>query len=303
MYSARSVLFLEVSIWLLLPNVNASPLRATTTVDEFRMTQTPVPTEPQTINFSSVSSMFCQDNVRSKGCQPPASLAKKDEPSVPTPPYVKHCNFVHGECLCHPSHPGYRDICFPLRTARGVEATPIPIPTPTETSSMLDWSHCKDPHDSACSYVWGHPASDDFYFVQTFTPTEAELTPTSTSIPFPTRRGLVMRDPYSNHPVPQESNELAKGEEEHRPILETRAVDGTRPHHTLSPSDNEAELSKRVRVRPPPLCHNDPDCIGWHALAKAEKEEKRDVVVALPTATGTSEVKIDAECSGSPYLC
>ena len=303
MYSARSVLFLEVSIWLLLPISNASPLRATTvTVDESRLTPVAIPTEPQTNNFSSLSSMLCQDNVRSRGCEPPARLTKKDEPSAITSPFGNHCKMIKGECHCHPSHPAYRDVCrFPQYSIRAVEATPTSVPTPTEISSMVQRSHCKDPHDWACRCTGSDPACEDLLFVPASTSTGDE--PMPTPMLCPTRRGIRLYDPYCKQPVPEEANILAKGEEEHRPILETRAVDRTKPHHTLSPMDNEAELGKRVRVRPPPLCHNDPDCIGWHGAAKAEKEEKRGVDVVLPTATATSEMKIDAECSGSPYLC
>lgn len=179
---------------------------------------------------------------------------------------------------------------------------------------------------------------------------------------------------------------------EYHQILETRAVDGTEPSHTLSPRDNEEELRVPMGVSPSGLCqHKEQDCTRWHGIllpteaavmskrdtdhhfshrahaaeptvtqtsttthfptpttaikgcpendrqcqgsffgppqleeAKNKnpkmmcamgdwecqngieppvKEEKRDVDVVLPTATGTSELKPDVNCLGAPWLC
>ena len=47
----------------------------------------------------------------------------------------------------------------------------------------------------------------------------------------------------------------------------------------------------------------DEDSLDEDPWAKAEKEEKRDVDIVLPTATGTSELKPGVDCVGMPWLC
>ncbi len=88
-------------------------------------------------------------------------------------------------------------------------------------------------------------------------------------------------------PTPTPTEILAMG---HRSILETRAVDGTEPHHSLSPRDNEGEL----------LCHKIRGCNRWQGNlppAEAEVISKRDTDhltlpyrndEAEPTVTQTS---------------
>ena len=446
MYSIGSALLFGVSILLLLLNANASPLPATTILDEFRVTPMPLPEKLHPINLSSISSMLCQDNVRSKGCEPPAQLTKKEEHPVPTSLCGENCKILEGECICPHRDSAWPFIgpFIPLSATTSIDEfriTPMPLPGklhPINLSSIssifcqdnVRSKGCEPPaaltkkeeHPVPTSLCGGNckiiegecmcPHRDSTWpFIGPF-------------IPLPITG--VDGKPTPN-PTPTKMTPL-----EHRPALETRALDGTKPHHTLSPRDNEEELCHKNRgcnrwqgnlppteaeviskrdidqpnltyrddaaeptvtqastathlptpatviapcdrrdvkclnrhhnyhcdpskrkcffdflphtapeepsptptaalkecpendrqcqgsfLAPPQLekdKHKNPEKLcgvddrecqenGHFPPAKAEKEERRNVDIVLPTANGTSEVKPDVDCSGMPYLC
>ena len=224
-----SVLLIVVNACLLLLNANASPIRTTTVYDALQITPLPLPAESHPVQFLSLSSKLCKDNVRSAGCEPPARLPEKNEPeqqsedhlvissklckdnfrsagcepparltkrgepAEPTLLCGKHCNIKAGECVCHHLNSEWPRIWrYPSRTiSRRPEDKPAPTPTPTETSPT---GH---PHDLTRTFIWRAPSSlfGKFEGKPTSTPTPRETS--STGHPHDLTRTFIWRAPSS----------------------------------------------------------------------------------------------------------
>ena len=331
------------SILVLLPNANASPLPATTSVEEFRITPIPLPTGTHTINLSSLSSAFCQDNVRSRGCEPPASLTKKEEHPVPTSLCGKHCMTIKGECICHPKDPALLEI-LPLIIME-IEGKLTLNSTPTATSSMehrpiletraVDGTnayHTLSPKDKeeelkaplchkdrgcmgehgilppAEAEVVSKRDTDHPALTHRDAGAEPTFTQTSTMTQFPTPIAAVKACPENDRQCQGSflsPPQLEKGEQKN-----PKMFCGVNDRECWALSLPPHQLENGIHNNPEKLCGvNGRMCQdNWYVPpTKAEKEEKRDVDIVLPTATGTSEMKIDANfdanCLGNPYLC
>lgn len=356
MYSIGSALLFGVSILLLLLNANASPLPATTILDEFRVTPMPLPEKLHPINLSSISSMLCQDNVRSKGCEPPAQLTKKEEHPVPTSLCGGNCKIIEGECMCP-----HRDSTWPFigpfipLPITGVDGKPTPNPTPTKMTPLehrpaletraLDGTkphHTLSPRDNeeelchknrGCNRWQGNLPPTEAEVISkrdidqpnlTYRDDAAEPTvtqaSTATHLPTPAtviapcdRRDVKCLNRHHNyhcdpskrkcffdflpHTAPEEPSPTPTAALKECPEND-RQCQGS----FLAPP----QLEKDKHKNPEKLCGvDDRECQenGHFPPAKAEKEERRNVDIVLPTANGTSEVKPDVDCSGMPYLC
>ena len=263
-----SVLLIVANLCLLLLNTNASPIRTTTVYDALQITPAPLAAQSHLVNFLSLSSELCQDNVRSVGCEPPASLPEKTEPAQQSSSVLnvhsvgcelpvrhgKHCNMIAGECVCHQLDPEWPNIWrYPSYTIeRRAEDKPTPTPTPTRRETIS----IRLPHDLAGTSIWLAPLSlltkieGDF-----LNQLEGKPTPTATS----TETSSVghPRDPawpnnlfLPTQNVPEVENKPAStptptelSSEEERRILEA-ALEAAEAYHTLSPRDDDEELRK-----------------------------------------------------------
>ena len=182
-----SVLFFVASPCLLLLTANASPIRTTTVYEALQITPSPLVKESHPVNFLSLSSelchdnvqsagceppparhsqknkaeqqskhrlamssMLCADNVHSLGCEPPSMLTKRSEPAKPTSLGTEHCVIKAGVWVCHHLDPEWPRIWrYPTKTiSRRAEDLQSPTQAPTETASI------ELPHDLAYSSNW-----------------------------------------------------------------------------------------------------------------------------------------------------
>ena len=237
--------------------------------------------------------MLCQDNVRSRGCEPPASLKKKEENPVPTSLCSKHCTIIKGECICFPKPsrsipPCPKDCtieedgsCFcNLKRSAILETRAVDGTKPNHALSSRDDEEERLCHkDRVCDRWQGN-----------LPPAEAEV--------------ISKRD--IDHPA------LSQRDVEAEPTITQTSTTSHFATPTTSPCDLHdmkcliayidlfCEAAKR-------------DCFFNFRTRTADGEssptptatikEKRDVDIVLPPASGTSEVNIPAACSGAPYLC
>ena len=236
--------------------------------------------------------MLCQDNVRSRGCEPPASLTKKEEHPVPTSLCGKHCTIIKGECICIPKPSPPISLCPKDCTLdEGICVCPMERRAILETRAVdgTKPNHALSPRDNEEGLLC-HKERGCNRWQGNLPPAEAEV--------------ISKRD--INHPA------LSQRDVDAEPTITQTS---TTPHFATPTAtikacpDNYRPCQGSFLTNPPQefwYCRaNDRECldIGHFPLAKAEKEEKRDVDIVPPPATGTSEVKIPAACFGTPYLC
>lgn len=226
-----TVLLIVASLCLLLLNANASPIRTTTVYDALQITPLPLVTEPHPVNFLSLSSELCQDNVRSVGCEPPARLPEKNEPEQQSKDHLvisvmlcadnvrsagcepparltkrsepaeatllcgKHCNIIAGECVCHHLDSEWPRIWrYPSSTiVRRAEDKPTPTPTPTEISAA---GHHVGP---AFPFIWRGPSrlTGEIEDKPTPTPTPTPTETSPTRYPHDLAWSFILRAPLS----------------------------------------------------------------------------------------------------------
>ena len=260
MFNMYSVLLIVVNACLLLLNAKASPIRTTTVYDALQITPLPLAAESHRVRFLSLSFELCRDNVHSAGCEPPARLTKRSEPTEPALLCGgKNCNIIAGECVCHHLDPEWPRIWrYPSKTiSRRPEDKPNPIPTPTEIETSAA----------------GHTVEHAFPFVL-----DSRLIEEIEDKPTPTLK-----------PV-----ELSS--EEYRRILgvmaSEAAVKAAEAHHTLSSRDNEEELRKCHKSRDCNKWHNtfpppaQPGVVSKTDIGHPTLSHRDDE--AEPTATQTS---------------
>ena len=161
-----SVLLTVASPCLLLMNANASPIRTATVYEALQITPSSLVKESHPVNFLSLSSELCQDNVKSVGCEPPSMLTKRSEPAKPTSLGTEHCVIKAGVWICHHLEPEWPRIWrYPTKTiSRRAEDLRSPTQTPTETASI------ENAQGLALPFIWRGPG-------------DLEDDPTSTSAP------------------------------------------------------------------------------------------------------------------------
>ena len=341
----------------LLPNATASPLPDPTVsiVDEFRKLR---------LDISAISSFF--------------NLTKREEHPAKLLCGGEHCKMVHGQCKCP-----QRDTAWPepliTTTITEIEGEPTPTPTPTEISSTEDHStleeravdgtephHTLSPRDNEeerrkptgeglCQHKeqdctrWhgillptegaaiskrdiGHPTlshkDNETEPTITQSPTTTHL-PTPTTFPGPCDPGdekclieylIELYDSCDASDTNCFLNSISTEVGSPTPpaaVIKCAKNDRRCPHFLRGPPlvDPSPPASLQPTERPYPTPEDpvtvdsqdedlqDEDSLDEDPWAKAKKEEKRDVDVVLPTASGTSELKPDVDCSGMPWLC
>ena len=186
-------------------NANASPIRTTMVYEALQITPSPLVKESHPVNFLSLSSQLCQDNVKkvgceppparhpktnkaeqqskhrlamssmlcednvhSLGCEPPSMLTKRSEPAKPTSLGTEHCVIKTGVWVCHHLEPEWPRIWrYPTKTiSRRAEDLQSPTQTPTETASI------ENPHGVALPFIWRGPGDLEDDPTPTSAPTE-----------------------------------------------------------------------------------------------------------------------------------
>lgn len=340
----------------LLPNAIASPLPDSTgsIFDEFRKLR---------LDISAISSFF--------------NLTKREEHPAKLLCGGEHCKMVHGQCKCP-----QRDTPWPepliTTTIMEIEGEPTPTPTPTEIPSTEDHSTLEEravdgtePHhtlfprdneeerrkptgEGLCQHKeqdctrWhgillptegaaiskrdiGHPTlshrdnAAEPTITQTSTTTHS---PTPTTFPGPCHPGdekclieyLELYDSCDASDTNCFLNFISTEEGSPTPpaaVVKCAKNDPRCPHLLRGPGQFDPSPPARLPPTESPYPTpedpvtvdsqdedpQDEDSLDEDPWAKAEKEEKRDVDVVLPTATGTSELKPDVDCSGMPWLC
>ena len=276
---------------------------------------------------------------------------------------------VHGQCKCPQRDTAWPEPLVPLTiTITDIEGEPTPIPTPTEISSTEDHSTLEEravdgtePHhtlfprdneeerrkptgEGLCQHKerdctrWhgillptegaaiskrdiGHPTLShrDNEAGPTITQTSTTThSPTPTTFPGPCHPGdencLIEYLELYDSCAASDTNCFLN-------FISAEEGSPTPPEAVIKCANNDPRCPRFLRGPFPPTKSpypmpedpvtvdsqdedpEDEDSLDEDPWAKAKKEEKRDVDVVLPTASGTSELKPDVDCSGMPWLC